>query len=329
MPWPRASWIVVLAVTLLALAAGISWGSAGFSSPLQGDTALRQVVMQLRVPRTLGAWLVGCLLGLGGAVAQGVFRNPLADPYLLGSASGAAVGAALALVLAAGGGAGLALVFGVAGASFAGALGAVLLTLALSRGASRPMTLLLAGIAVGVVLGAVREGLTLWAPETLRAMQAFMLGSTAFIGYDGLLLLALCLLLCLAAALSLSRAMDALTLGDDTAKSLGIPVVASRYVLVAVLALTTAVAVSQAGLVAFVGLAAPHVARSAGHVRSRSHLSFATLAGGALFLVADVLARAATPPLEWPVGLVTALVGGAYLLWVLRRDGVAASMRHT
>lgn len=314
------SWWVLIAVTALAAVVGLGWGSSGFVMPGNADSAMQRVVLELRLPRTVAAWLVGCLLGLAGAVAQGVFRNPLADPYLLGSASGAALGAVAALVLGAGAASSGAMLLGVTSASFVGAFGAVLLTLLLSRGASRPMTLLLAGIAVGVVLGGVREGLTIVAPETLRATQAFMLGSTAFVGWDGLGLMGAVGVGCLLVALGWAPAMDAMTLGDDAATSLGVSTLQARYALIAVLALSTAVAVSQAGLIAFVGLAAPHVARRAGHVRHRPHVVFATLAGGALLLVADVVARTVTPPTEWPVGLVTAIVGGSYLVWVLTRN---------
>lgn len=312
-------WWMLAVVTVLAMAVGVGWGSAGFLGTNVDAGPLNKLVLELRLPRTVAAWLVGCLLGLGGAVAQGVFRNPLADPYLLGSASGAAVGATAALALGVGAVSSGAMLLGVASASFIGALGAVLLTLLISGGASRPMTLLLAGIAVGVVLGSVREAVTIMAPETLRATQAFMLGSTAFIAWDGIALMGVTVVVTLAAALHLARAMDAMTLGDDAATSLGVSVRRARQGLIAVLALSTAVAVSQAGLIAFVGLAAPHLARRAGHVRHRPHLIFAGLAGGALLLVADVAARTLTPPTEWPVGLVTALVGGVYLLWVLTR----------
>ncbi|MBT9551976.1 MAG: iron chelate uptake ABC transporter family permease subunit, partial [Hydrogenophaga sp.] len=203
----RASWLVaallVAAVGLTAL--GVCVGSAGFENligPLLNPDAdpsatamAQQIVWEIRLPRTLGAWGAGALLGLAGAVAQGLFRNPLADPFLLGSASGASLGVALALA-AMGGGAGMlgtsmmnsgvaVSVFsssawvrlGLTGAAFGGAVAAVLITLVLSRGVQHTLRLLLAGVVVGVVLGALTHLVLLFSPESLQAMQAFMLGS--------------------------------------------------------------------------------------------------------------------------------------------------------
>jgi ABC-type Fe3+-siderophore transport system, permease component len=204
---------LLLAVALLLASAallllGASVGSTGFTSLMQQgqDAVARQIVWDIRLPRTLGAWLAGALLGLAGAVAQGLFRNPLADPYLLGSASGAALGGALALalfgVVPAGGApwlARLGMQLGISGMAFVGAAAAVLLTLALARGVQHTLRLLLAGVIVGVVLGAARDLVELASPDILQAMQAFTLGSTSFVGWLACALMAaawgLCLLL--------------------------------------------------------------------------------------------------------------------------------------
>ena len=219
------------------------------------------------------------MLGLAGAVAQGLFRNPLADPFLLGSASGASLGVALALA-AMGGGAGMlggsmmngaavsvfsgsALVrLGLTGAAFVGAVLAVLLTLALSRGVQHTLRLLLAGVVVGVVLAALTHLVLVFSPESLQAMQAFMLGSTSFVGWTACLLMAGVWVLCALAAWLFARVLDGLSLGDATARSLGLPLGPMRAALVGVLALATGTAVAQTGLIAFVGLAAPHLVRS-------------------------------------------------------------------
>jgi iron complex transport system permease protein len=329
MPSSKALTWWMAGITLVAACMGLVLGPAGWMWSGAGagaDAVLKGIVWDLRGPRVLGAWTAGALLGLGGALAQGVFRNPLADPFLLGSASGAAAGAAGALALASWmlpvssmAALGFLATMGVSMAAFLGALLAVLLALLMARGPSRPMTLLVAGIAVGVLLGALREAITLLAPDTLRAMQAFMLGSTAFVTWQGAGLMAGTLGLSIMLALSQARSLDAMLMGDDTARSLGVPVVRVRAVAIGVMALTTALAVAQTGLIAFVGLAAPHVARRAGHVRHAPMLVHATLAGGALLLVADVLARLLWLPTEWPVGWVTAVVGGLYLLVALRR----------
>ncbi len=313
-------WVLVLGAGVAALLAGTALGSTGWVNPWRMNDAEAQLLTSIRWPRSFGAWVVGALLGLAGSLAQGVFRNPLADPFLLGSASGAATGVAVALALGVSAHEGLAW-FGLAGAAFVGAWAAVAMTVLLAGGVSRPMTVLVAGIAVGVVLGALREALTFWVPETLRAMQGFLLGSTSLITQSTAWWMAGTWVLCAGVAWSLARTLDAAVLGEDTAVSLGVPLVAHRMGLIAVMALATGVAVSQAGLIAFVGLAAPHVARRAGQVQHAGQMLFSAAAGGALLAWADVVARGAMPPIEWPVGLVTALVGGAYLMLVLRRRG--------
>jgi iron complex transport system permease protein len=316
-----AAGLFALAVLLLAAGAGV--GSTGLQS-IRGvleDETVRQIVLDIRLPRTLGAWLAGALLGLSGAVAQGLFRNPLADPFLLGSASGASLGVALALALfglnplAVSWLAGM----GLTGAAFIGAMAAVLLTLALARGVQHTLRLLLAGVIVGVVLGALGSLVTLLVPETLPAMQAFMLGSTGFVGWPACALMAGALALCLALAWALSPVLDGLTLGEATARSLGLPLAPLRMALVGVMALATGAAVAQTGLIAFVGLASPHLVRSVVKTTHGRLMLLSALTGGALLLAADLLARAWIAPQELPVGVLTAVLGGGYLLWLMHR----------
>ena len=338
---PRADWPVARLALLLSGAAlllavlGLAAGSEGWSWQWREEWAL---VADIRAPRTAGALLVGALLGLAGAIAQGLFRNPLADPYLLGTAAGAALG--VVLVLAAGGALGAAIGLaaadalqriGLVGAAFVGALGGVALTLVLAQGgknvsggggggaAGRPMVLLLAGVVVGILLGALAELVTLFSPEALRGRQVFMLGTTSFLGWTGVALLAAVLALALPAALRLSRVLDALVLGEDSAKSLGVPVARARLVLVVAMALATGTAVAQAGLVAFVGLVAPHIVRRLVVVSHGGLLALSALAGAVLLAAADVAARTVVVPQELPVGLLTAVLGGVYLLLLLRR----------
>ena len=314
-------------VLLLAglVAGGDGWSWAGFTQLLQGPDA-GLIVGQIRAPRSLGAWLTGALLGLAGALAQGLFRNPLADPFLLGSASGASL--AVVVVLAAGALASQAVLpaagflsrVGLVAAAFVGALGGVLLTLMLARGAQHTLRLLLAGVVVGVVLTAVSDLLTLAAPEALRGRQVFMLGSTGFLGWDSCLLLASGLALTLPTAQRLSRTLDALVLGEDSARSLGLALPQLRLVLVCLLAAATGLAVSQAGLVAFVGLAAPHLVRRYAPGAHGYTLLASAAAGGVLLLAADVAARTLNAPQELPVGVLTAVFGGIYLLLLLNRQ---------
>lgn len=346
----RVWWLVWAGVlgALALVALGICVGSAGLENligPLlnpaqdpQQTAMAQQIVWQIRLPRTLGAWAAGALLGLAGAVAQGLFRNPLADPYLLGSASGASLGVALALA-ALGGGAGMlggsmmnggvaVSVFssslwvrlGLTGAAFLGAVLAVMLTLVLSRGVGHTLRLLLAGVVVGVVLGAMTHLVLLFSPESLQAMQAFMLGSTAFVGWTSCLLMASVWGLCLLAAWLLARVLDGLSLGDATAISLGLPVAPMRAALVVVLALATGTAVAQTGLIAFVGLAAPHLVRSMVKTTHAHLMLLSSLMGGVLLMAADTLARGLMAPQELPVGMLTAVLGGGYLLWLMHRS---------
>lgn len=317
---------LVLALTFAAAAAmllGLAAGADGLSLAWRDDLDL---ITAIRAPRTFGAFGVGALLGLAGAIAQGLFRNPLADPYLLGTAAGAGLG--VVAVLAAGGvfgaamglaTAGALLRLGLVGAAFAGALLGVLLTLVLARGAGRPMVLLLAGVIVGVVLTAIADLLTLVSPEALRNRQIFLLGSTSFLGWSSVAALALVLALALPLAMRVSRLLDALVLGEATAQSLGLPVARLRLLLLVLLSLATGCAVAQAGLIAFVGLVAPHLVRRWVTVAHGALLALSAATGGVLLLAADVLARLAIAPQELPVGLVTALLGGAYLLGLLRR----------
>lgn len=317
---------LALGLLLLALALpllGTSIGSTGFDSVLAArhDPIALQIVWDIRLPRTLGAWVAGALLGLAGAVAQGLFRNPLADPYLLGSASGASLAMALALaVLGVSPFATAWLVrVGLTGAAFAGAVGGVLLTLALAQGVQHTLRLLLAGVIVGVVLGAGKDLVTLAIPDILSAMQGFNLGSTGFVGWTACLLMLAVWAVCTTVAWLLGPVLDGLTLGESTAASLGLPLPRMRAALIVVLALATGTAVAQTGMIAFVGLAAPHLARSLVRTTHSRLMLLASLTGGVQLLAADILARWLTAPQELPVGVLTAVLGGSYLLWRMHK----------
>ena len=314
--------LLLASVALLLM--GASVGSTGLESVFKAwhDPIALQIVWDIRLPRTLGAWTAGALLGLAGAVAQGLFRNPLADPYLLGSASGASLGVALALVFF--GVSPLAthwlVRLGLTGAAFAGAVGAVLLTLMLAKGVQHTLRLLLAGVIVGVVLGAFASLAMLMVPEVMQAMQAFMLGSTGFVGWTACVLMAAVWLICMVVAWMLSHVLDGLSLGEATAASLGLPLPQMRGALVVVLALATGTAVAQTGLIAFVGLAAPHLVRSVAKTTHGRLILLSSLMGGVLLMAADMLARWLIAPQELPVGVLTAVLGGGYLLWLMHRN---------
>ena len=214
---------------------------------------------------------------------------------------------------------------GLTGAAFFGAILGVLLTLALARGVQHTLRLLLAGVVVGVVLGAATSLVLVFSPDSVQAMQAFLLGSTGFVGWAACLLMLAVLPPCVAAAWSLSRALDGLSLGESTAASLGLPLLPLRAALIGILALATGTAVAQTGLIAFVGLAAPHLVRSVVHVTHGNLMLLASLTGGVLLSSADLLARWLIAPQELPVGVLTAVLGGGYLLWLMHRGGSTIS----
>ena len=326
----RRATVLAFALAVLTTAVllfGLGIGSTGFESLLamRHDPVALQIVWDIRLPRTLGAWLAGGLLGLAGAVAQGLFRNPLADPYLLGSASGASLGVALALLafghVAPGSIAGMQWLMrlGLTGAAFAGAVLAVLITLTLANGVQQSLRLLLAGVIVGVVLGAVKDLVVLGSADLLQAITGFMLGSTGLVGWSACAVMAATGALCLLCAWAMAPVLDGLALGESTAASLGLPLGVMRVALVAVLALATGAAVAQTGLIAFVGLAAPHLVRSVVKTTHAGLIVLSTAMGGLLLMAADLLARWLIAPQELPVGILTAVLGGSYLLWLMHR----------
>ena len=324
--WLACCAVLTLLLTVASLFVGTSSVAASWHWLASPDAQSAVVLWEIRLPRTVGAWCVGAMLGLCGATAQGVFRNPLAEPYLLGTASGAALGVAICLIAADSSIGELAWLgkLGLTSAAFVGACAATALTIALSRGVLQTATLLLAGIVVGLVLSAVTALVLLSKPDIFRSLQVFVLGSTGFLSWSSVALLGGVLWICAVPAVWFSRGLDALTLGEDTAQSLGLSLPQLRLSLLAVVSLGTAASVGQVGIVAFVGLMAPHLVRETLSVNHRQLMLAAALCGGALLQAADLLSRWIIRPAELPVGAVTSCVGGAYLvllLWRRNRDG--------
>jgi iron complex transport system permease protein len=318
---------------------GLCIGSNGFENLLfqyfENNFDLNQlnnfssIVWPIRMPRSLGAWSAGALLGLSGALAQGLFRNPLADPYLLGSASGASLGVALVLIGIGGttlfdNSYSLSIRLGINGAAFIGSILAVLLTFFLAKGIVNSLRLLLSGVVVSVVLGAATQLLMLLSPGSLQNMQAFLLGSTAWVDATSAIMLLLIWLVCCLAAMAMSPVLDGLSLGQATAISLGLPVEKLRMFLLLTLALAIGTAVAQTGLIAFVGLAAPHLIRSLIKTHHAFSILLSSMMGGLLLLTADILARSLIAPQELPLGVLTAILGGGYLLWLMHRSTFSA-----
>ncbi len=319
--WVIAGLVLTIVLGALSLVVGTTSLMTSLRWLLSPDSQADTVLWQIRLPRTCGAWCAGALLGLGGAIAQGLFRNPLAEPYLLGTASGAALGVTLCLLSADASLLSLAWFgqLGVIGAAFIGACAAMLLTLTLARGVLQTANLLLAGVVVSFLLSAVTELLLLSAPNVWRTLQSFLLGTTGFLSWRSVVLLGISLVLTVIPALLLSRGLDALTLGEETAQSLGLSLPVLRVSFLAILSLVTAVSVGQVGVVGFVGLVAPHLVRQLMHVNHRGLLLMAPLMGGLLLQSADLLSRAIWSPMDLPVGAVTACIGGVYLVGLLWR----------
>jgi len=319
-------WALLILVLLLSIvigaAAGHDWMSpADLLRALAGDTDLRsRLLIDWRLPRVLAAAFVGALLGLGGTVFQGVFRNPLAEPYLLGSAGGAALGATVALLVP------LAAPQSVMlpALAFAGAWGATMLVIGISRvaGAVDAAGMLLAGVAVAAVLGALRSFLMLALSDetvSLQIVLSWVLGGIQTPTWPVLGLLAAISMACLGLTLILATRLDVLGLGETMAITFGLNV--NRFIAFAVLAgsVVVAAAVAFGGLVAFVGLASPHIARWMVGPLHRPLLPASALVGAIVVTLADAIARSALPPAEIPLGLVTAVAGGPFFILLLAR----------
>ncbi|WP_250029238.1 FecCD family ABC transporter permease [Paractinoplanes maris] len=338
----RAGWLAggVVAV-LVALIAGLAFGSvslppAGVAAELlnllpgvhlhSGLTDREVAILtELRLPRVVLGLLVGGLLALAGAAYQGVFRNPLADPHLLGVAAGAGLGVTAVISLRTGaiGDATANLPIGVPVAAFAGALGAVALTWLLGAAGGRdrsPATLILAGVAVSSFLAAGQTYLMQQHVETLREVYSWLLGRLATAGWHDVLIVLPYAVVTAVIVLAQRREFDVLTVGDEEATGLGLHPQRSRYLLIVAASLGTAAAVSVSGLIGFVGIIVPHTMRLLAGPSYRSILPLSVLFGGAFLALADLLARTAGGQAEIPIGVVTAFFGAPFFIVVLRRS---------
>jgi len=284
-------------------------------------STLGSIILNWRVPRVIAAFCVGACLGMAGAVFQGVFRNPLAEPYLLGSASGASVGAAIAILspLA------LPAAVGLPVLAFLGAWGATWLVVVIARTAGMGDTygLILAGVAIAALLTSIRSLLMLVLSDDTMSLQAILswtLGAIQTPHWGELGVLVPLTLLGLGACLALARGLDILGMGPEIATNMGldIPAFMNRAVLVA--AAVTALAVVWGGLIGFIGLIVPHVVRWWIGPRHSRLILYSALAAGGLLMIFDGLARALLPPAEIPLGLLTVLIGAPFFLFILVRE---------
>ena len=323
---PRPSLVLVLALLggalLLAAAASLQVGASGVSAlgVLTGaelGTRDRVILWDIRLPRLILGALVGAALAVSGAVLQGLFRNPLADPGVVGVTAGAGLGAVLAILL---GGAWFAGPWLVPLAAFAGGW---ITTLALYRVATRNgqtsiATLLLAGIGVAALAGA-GTGLVLFVADDaqLRDITFWGLGSLAGATWGKLAVAGPIIAAALVTAPALARGLDALALGEAAALHLGIRTERLKSVAILIAAAATGAAVAVSGGIAFVGIVAPHLLRLTIGPGHRALLPAAALLGATLLLLADLVARTVVAPAELPIGIVTALVGAPVFLWLL------------
>lgn len=322
-----ASCLGLVAVSLLAVAVGsvpilplevVESLWHGLTGTLAGTSDT--IIWRIRLPRVLLAALVGASLSLSGVAYQGIFRNPLADPYLLGTASGASLGAAIAIVFA--GSSRWLARLGVPTLSFAGALLAVFLVMFLARRGDRLplLSLILAGVVIGSTFTAATSFLMLLAQERAAGVLAWLLGSFALASWQGVLTILPFLLLAAVSVMLAGRALNLLQLGDEQAAQLGLRVEAVRIVLLVAATLATSASVSVSGIIGFVGLLVPHAVRLAFGPDHRIVTPLAMVWGAAFLVLADLLARTIIAPAEIPIGVITALAGGPFFLWLLRRQ---------
>jgi iron complex transport system permease protein len=293
----------------------------GVDSPL-GATE-EAIVWELRLPRVALAAMVGATLGLAGASYQGVFRNPLADPYLLGVAAGAGLGATVAITYGgerAGG-------FVLPLAAFAGAVAAVVLAYGVGSsigGERTAATLILAGVTIAAFFTAVQTFVQQRHTETLNEVYAWLLGGLGTAGWREPALVAPYVALAGVVLLAHRRALDVLAVGDEEARSLGLDVGRTRLVIVGCATLGTAAVVAVSGLIGFVGIIVPHLVRLLVSPSYRIVAPLSVVVGAAFLVLADVVARTVLSPAELPIGVVTAFVGAPFFALVLRTSRSAA-----
>ncbi len=325
---------LVAAGTALALGVAVVVGLAVGPTPIGawrivGDLASRVglgrstlspldslIVWQVRAPRMVLGLLAGAMLATAGATYQGVFRNPLADPYLLGVAAGAGLGATVAIVDLGGG---LSTPAWTPLLAFAGALGAVALTWIVGgRGArASAATLILAGVAVASLLTSAQTYLQQSSASSIEHVYVWLLGSLATASWHSVVLVVPYVLACVVVCVAAGRALDVLSVGDEESRSLGLPVRRVRLVVVAASSLGTAAVVSVVGLIGFVGIIVPHIVRLLVGTSYRRILPISVAFGAAFLVLADTIARTIVAPSELPIGVVTAVLGAPVFVLIL------------
>jgi iron complex transport system permease protein len=325
---PRSPFLFSLLFLLIALLLSLAIGSVFIPpselwrvvSGMSTSDAFRTILLDIRLPRTVLIVLVGAALGGSGAAYQGLFRNPLADPYLIGVASGAGLGAILAMSIrwpytTLG-------LFAVPLAAFIASLLTVYIVYTMAHiGGSVPTTnLILAGVAVSSFAVSLTSFLMLRSTGEVRRAIGWLLGGVSLVSWDATLALIPYLAIGLLTLILGGYALNLLQFGDDQATQMGLNVQRAKFMIIVAASLVTAAAVSFAGIIGFVGLIVPHIVRIWWGVDYRRLIPLSILGGASVLLVADILARIVLAPQELPVGIVTALAGAPFFLWVLRRS---------
>ena len=291
----------------------------GGESPL--DDRTEAIIWQIRMPRVILAVLVGSMLSVAGAAYQGVFRNPLADPYLLGAGAGAGLGATMAIAYGPDGSTWL--IDPLPIAAFVGAIFGVAMAYLLGysvRSGRTAVTLILAGVAVASFLTAIQTFVQQRESETLREVYGWILGSLNTAGWSEVRLVLPYVAICSVVVFLYRRLLDVMSLGDTESASLGLRPSRMRLIIIAFATLGTAAVVSVSGLIGFVGIIVPHTVRLLTGASYRIVVPLSILVGGAFLVLADVIARTAQAPAEIPIGVVTALVGAPFFAIVLRKS---------
>jgi iron complex transport system permease protein len=319
-----AALIAILALTLGSVRIPVStvWNVLVSHLPfvnISGDwsSTTDMIITGIRLPRIMMAGVVGAALGVAGATYQGLFRNPLADPYLIGVAQGACLGAALGFVFS----------WSLLGSylipflAFIGALAAVSAVYLISRiGKTVPVTtLILAGVAIGSFLISITAYLTLVSANKMPGIVSWLIGRFSMSNWDQFILVAPYIVLGLAVIFLFARPLNVMQLDEEQAQQLGINVERTKLILLTASTLITAAAVCFVGTIGFVGIIVPHAVRLIWGPDHRSLLPLSALGGAILLILADTASRTLMPPTEIPVGVITAFLGAPFFLYLLRR----------
>ena len=328
--------VILCCILFISMMAGILVGSVGITpsiifevlfynlgivSDISATKAQQIIIWDIRVPRVLLAAIVGAALAISGAAIQALVKNSIADPYILGVSSGASVGATSVILL------GAFSVFGAYALSIAAFLGAVIavtvvLLLARVGGRTSVMRLLLAGIAVSMILSAMTNFMLMMSKEQggIQAVMHWMLGSLAGAEWSNILIPSVVLIVVFLLLMINYRQLNALLLGEETATTMGVSVERFRVFIILIVSLLIGVVVAVSGSIGFVGLIVPHIVRMLVGSNYKVVLPFSAVVGAIFIIWADLGARVAIAPEEMPIGIITALCGGPFFIWMLRRQ---------